>query len=100
MATDDAIAEFIERVPSLESNWRSVIQFGKNVASYKFALGKSLLELADAPDTFISLERLAEPFSRNLIEHIKGGRKQITSKGSKFLDALASLAQRPSNRVM
>ncbi len=79
--------EFIERVPSLESYWRSVILFGNNVASYKFALGKSLLELADADDTFIPLARLAEPFSRNLLEHIKGGRKQATSRSSKFLEA-------------
>lgn len=79
--------EFMERAPSLESYWRSVILFGNNVASYKFALGKSLLELAESEDTFISLDRLAEPFSRNLIEHIRGGRKQATSRSSKFLDA-------------
>jgi hypothetical protein len=89
----DGQTDFIERVPSLESYWRSVILFGNNVASYKFALGKSLLELADADETFISLERLAEPFSRNLIEHIKGGRKQATSRSSKFLDACKKSVQ-------
>jgi hypothetical protein len=34
-------------VPWLEDFWRSIILLGRNVASYKFALGKSLLELAD-----------------------------------------------------
>jgi hypothetical protein len=80
-------SRFIEQAPTLESYWRSVILFGANVASYKFALGKSLLELANSPDTFISLEQLAEPFSLNLIAHIKGGRKQTTSRSSRFLDA-------------
>ncbi len=39
---------FDEVNPSLESYWRSVILFGQNSATYKFALAKSLLELADA----------------------------------------------------
>jgi type I restriction enzyme M protein len=33
--------EFTEVQPSLENHWRSIILFGRNVASYKFALGKS-----------------------------------------------------------
>jgi len=79
--------QFIERIPTLESYWRAIILFGANVASYKFALGKSLLELADSENTFIPLKQLAEPFSRNLIEHVKGGCKQITSRSSQFLNA-------------
>jgi hypothetical protein len=70
--------EFIERVPSLESYWRSVILFGNNVASCKFALGKSLLELADADDTFIPLARLAEPLYPGSRE-VDGDRPQITA---------------------
>jgi hypothetical protein len=31
--------------PSLDNYWRAIILFGRNVASYKFALGKSLLEM-------------------------------------------------------
>ncbi len=34
----DGIEEFKEQYPSLESYWRSIILFGRNVASYKFAL--------------------------------------------------------------
>ncbi len=47
---------FQEEYPSLESYWRSIILFGKNVASYKFALSKSLLELASLEQNIISLE--------------------------------------------
>lgn len=43
----DKIELFKEQYPSLESYWRSIILFGRNVASYKFALAKSLLELAE-----------------------------------------------------
>ena len=42
----DQISVFQEAEPSLESYWRSVILFGRNVASYKFALAKSLLHSA------------------------------------------------------
>ena len=54
---------FTEEYPSLESYWRSVILFGRNVATYKFALAKSLIELDLQKDSFISLEELSEPFS-------------------------------------
>ena len=41
-----SVTHFTEVQPTLENYWRSVILFGRNVASYKFALGKSLLELS------------------------------------------------------
>lgn len=36
---------FIEHKGSRETYWRALILFGQNVASYKFALGKSLIEI-------------------------------------------------------
>lgn len=78
---------FQEEFPSLESYWRSIILFGRNVASYKFALAKSLLEIAPTGKNEVYLEELAEPFSKNLCEHIARSPKQITSQSSKFLDA-------------
>ncbi len=54
----DSVEEFKEQYPSLESYWRSIILFGRNVASYKFALAKSLLELAPAGKSEITLEAL------------------------------------------
>jgi hypothetical protein len=41
--------QFLEVQPSVENCWRALILFGLNVASYKFALGKALLELRGAP---------------------------------------------------
>ena len=38
------MSEFYEIEPSLENYWRAIILFGRNVASYKFALAKALIE--------------------------------------------------------
>ena len=77
---------FFENDPSNSSFWRSIILYGKNVASYKFALAKSLIELKSNNKEFISLEELSEPFSSNICEHLKHNEKQITSSSSTFLD--------------
>ena len=82
----DSIAQFQEEHPSLESYWRSVILFGQNVASYKFALAKSLLRLAEEGKTEITLAELAVPYSQELCAHLKVAPKQVTSKSSKFLE--------------
>ena len=37
--------EFLSQEPRLEDYWRGIILFGRNVASYKFALAKTLLDL-------------------------------------------------------
>lgn len=52
------ISRFMETAPSLESYWRAIILFGRNVASYKFALAKSLLDIQESS---IALEDLARP---------------------------------------
>ena len=81
-----SIEVFKEEYPSLDSYWRSIILFGRNTASYKFALAKSLLEIVPTQKTVVTLEELAEPFSRHLCEHLVDYPKQITSNSSKFLD--------------
>ena len=81
------IDEFKEQYPSLESYWRSIILFGRNVATYKFALAESLLTLARSGKTVITLDELAVPYSRNLCHHIAKASKQATSQSSTFLDA-------------
>jgi 5-methylcytosine-specific restriction endonuclease McrA len=78
---------FIDTTPDLETYWRSIILFGRNVASYKFALAKSLIELGGGEQELIRLEDLAEPFARHVCEHLKLNSKQSTSPSSKFLDA-------------
>lgn len=74
--------QFEEFNPSSESYWRSIILFGRNVASYKFALGKALLELTDKEKTSISLEELALPFAKHIAHHLQLSDKQVTSPSS------------------
>lgn len=76
--------------PTLDNYWRAIILFGRNVASYKFALAQALSELATGPTELIKIEDLAEPFSRYICEHLKVADKQSTSRSSKFLDACRS----------
>lgn len=82
-----AVTDFLAKAPTLDANWRAVVLFGRNVASYKFALARALLGLADRTDELVSLEELAAPFSRHLCDHLRLVDKQTTSRSSKFLDA-------------
>ncbi len=84
---------FVETAPTTDAYWRSVILFGKNSASYKFALGRSLLEAADRGKTFVSLEELAEPYARHLVEHLGRTDRQGTAASSRFLDACRQFAE-------
>ena len=68
-------------------DFRSVVLRGANVSSYKFALAKWILSLAEAGATSASLEELPVPFSRELCAHIQQVDTQSTSSGSRFLDA-------------
>src|SRR5262245_62150471 len=78
---------FAEVHPTLDNYWRAIILFGHNVASYKFALGKSLLEAAQQGKTFVPLTELAPPFARHIAEHLKLADKQATSRSSQFLES-------------
>ena len=82
----DSITIFQEELPSIESYWRSIILFGRNVASYKFALSKSLLTIAPTGKNIVLLEELAEPFAINICKHLKLSPKQHTGSSSRFLD--------------
>ena len=79
--------EFYEVEPTLDNYWRAIILFGRNVASYKFALAKSLYELNAVSNDLVKMEQLAKPFCRHICEHLKHSPKQITSKSSKFLSS-------------
>lgn len=70
-----------------ESNWRSVILFGRNVVSYKFALAQALFDLAKQSKDVVTLGQLAEPYTRHLCAHVAHSPKQVTSRSSKFIDA-------------
>ena len=81
------MSDFTQVNPTLENYWRAIILFGRNVASYKFALGKSLLEMAQAGKTVVPLSDLALPFARHVSDHLKLADKQATSRSSQFLDS-------------
>jgi hypothetical protein len=78
--------DFYTTEPSLENYWRSVILFGRNVASYKFALSKALIDLSEGDGELITLDQLADPFATHVCEHLKHSDKQATSSSSRFLD--------------
>lgn len=80
---------FVDNNPTLDTSWRSIILLGRNVASYKFALAKSLLEI-NTDKSEVTLEDLAVPFAKNICEHLIHNEKQVTSKSSKFLSACKS----------
>lgn len=79
--------DFYQIHPTLENYWRSIILFGRNSASYKFALAKSLFDFKGRSNDLITLEELAVPFTSHLCEHLVTARKQTTSSSSRFLMA-------------
>lgn len=79
--------DFYQADPTLENYWRGVILFGRNVASYKFALAHALYDVDKSGNDLVTLEDLAVPFSRHLCEHLLHAPKQITSSGSQYLEA-------------
>lgn len=80
------MSKFYEIEPTLENYWRSIILFGRNVASYKFALAMALYDLKVSGDTVITLDTLAVPFAKHIATHLVICDKQGTSENSKFLN--------------
>lgn len=78
---------FQENDPSLESQWRALILFGKNSATYKFAFGKALLHIVSKENNSISLSELSSIFVDSILNHIKENDKQGNSNSSIFLNA-------------
>ncbi|TCK06130.1 HNH endonuclease domain-containing protein [Marinobacterium mangrovicola] len=79
--------DFIKTEPALANYWRAIILFGLNSASYKFALAKALIEIGNHPGKdLITLDELAEPFSRHLCEHLTQVDKQGSRPTGRFLD--------------
>lgn len=79
---------FVDVEPTLENYWRAIILFGKNTASYKFALAKSLIDISlERKSDLIILDDLALPYALHLAEHLKHSPKQSTAKTSQFIQA-------------
>lgn len=85
--TENAIDRYLRIGSPGQSSWRSVVLFGKNTASYKFALAQSLMQLAQQGRDSVTLEELAVPFSARICEHAKTAPRQSTNRSNKFLDA-------------
>lgn len=81
------IGGFLDYQPTEVDVFRGIVLFGRNVASYKFALAKSLIDLADQGAEQVSLAQLAVPFASHVAEHLAHAPRQATSASSKFLDA-------------
>jgi hypothetical protein len=79
--------QFISKDPQIEDYWRGIILFGRNVASYKFALAQALLELKPQAGELIKLGDLAPVYAKHISQHLKQADKQATSSSSQFLDA-------------
>jgi hypothetical protein len=93
------VSNFLNSQPTSENYWRGIVLLGRNVATYKLALAKSILELSSAGKTFVTLEDLAVPYTRHLTEHLRKSEKQITSTSSKFLDACRKFNQGQLNQT-
>ena len=83
---------------NVEDYWRGIVLYGRNVASYKFALAKSLLELKPNEGDLVTLEELAPHFSQNIAKHLLNADRQSTSTRSKFLDACRDFNQGTINQ--
>jgi hypothetical protein len=77
----------VDSATTVSEDFRSVVLRGANVTSYKFALAKSILTLAESEAMSASLVDLAVPFSREVCEHLEQVDTQSTSSRSRFLDA-------------
>ena len=70
--------DFFSHTPTDSEVWRAIVAFGRNTATYKFAFGKTLLEMASNGITEATTEDLARPFATALCTHLKHSEKQIT----------------------
>lgn len=87
------LTPFISEEPSVEDCWRGVVLYGRNTASYKFALASALLELRPEAGSLVKLEDLAPAFALQIARHLKDSPKQITTTNGKFIQACLNYNQ-------
>lgn len=78
---------FIPTSPTVEDCWRGVVLYGRNTASYKFALASALLSLKPESGQLVKLEDLAPSFALSIAEHLQSAPRQITTTNGKFIKA-------------
>ena len=84
---------FIPPNPTVEDCWRGVVLYGRNTASYKFALATALFELKPQSGSLVKMEDLAPAYAKSIAEHLKVAPKQITTTNGKFIQACLSYNQ-------
>ena len=57
--------------------WRAIILYGLNTATYKMALGQSLINFINANKTIVTIHELAEDFFEQYRERLKNGMPQL-----------------------
>ena len=88
-----AAEPFIPAEPTVEDCWRGVVLYGRNTASYKFALASALLSLKPQSGELVKLEELAPAFACSIADHLKVAPKQITTANGKFIQACLAFNQ-------
>ncbi|MEU4836002.1 HNH endonuclease signature motif containing protein [Streptosporangium sp. NPDC023615] len=70
-----------------ESVWRAIVLYGANSATYKFAFGTTLLEIAATGRDHVTLDELAPRYAELLCQALQRQPRQGTAARSRFLDA-------------
>ena len=78
-------SQFQQNDPSIESQWRAIILFGQNTATYKFAFAKALLKYIEEEKTSVSLAEIAIPFADSMVEHYAHSKIQGTNTTNSYL---------------
>ncbi|TNP14134.1 HNH endonuclease [Bacillus tropicus] len=62
-----------------EDFWRTIILYGLNQATYKIALGQSLIRFSEQQRNVVSMNELAEDFFDMYLERLKNGKPQLAT---------------------
>ncbi len=95
---ESPIDKYIRTGQAEESCWRSVVLFGRNTASYKFALAQSILETTRQGKGSVALEELAGPFAAHICEHAKTAPRQSTNPTNRFLETCIAFNEGNASR--
>ena len=83
----DSLSYWLTDTTESGRRWRSILLFGSNTATYKFALGGALLDAARSGNDEIKLPDLAVLFADKMCRHIELEARQATNPSSAFLNA-------------
>ncbi|GII66800.1 hypothetical protein Skr01_68850 [Sphaerisporangium krabiense] len=84
---DTSDVDYRRGVVTAESVWRAIVLYGANSATYKFAFGATLLEIAATGRDRVALEELAPRYADLLCQALQRNPRQCIATSSKFLDA-------------